>query len=322
MNAVANIIAPEEHDRRKLLGGSDIAVIMGLSPWRTPVQLWADKVKPRSENEPTPSAAKRAIFRRGKDWEQYVGGMLARELERQGHKVEILASNRRFRDAEHDFMAAEIDFELRLDDEPEITNAEIKTVGIAAARSWGESESDDLPTYYTAQAMWGLGVAPGRRQRCIVGAGFGFDELRTFTILRDDETLAGMRRMAVAFWQHHVLTGIPPEPRVVADLDALFKIEARPIAIATPEIEESVRTARALKAQTKAIEAQLELEEFRIKRFMRDAAELLIGDDDKPAVTWKNRAFTTFDQARLKEEQPAIHKQYVRKGDSRVLTIK
>ena len=26
------------------IGGSDVAAIMGLSPWRTPYQVWADKV--------------------------------------------------------------------------------------------------------------------------------------------------------------------------------------------------------------------------------------------------------------------------------------
>lgn len=321
MNAVATI-APEEHDRRRYIGGSDIAAIMGLTPWTTPVQLYAKKIRAADEPEAPVSASKRAIFRRGKDWEQYVGGMLKTQLERHGHKVEIVASNRRFQDAEHSMFAAEIDFELRLNDEPDLTNAEIKTVGIAAARSWGESESEDLPTYYTAQAMWGLGVAPGRRQRCIVGAGFGFDELRTFTILRDDETLAGMRAMALAFWNQHVLARLPPQPKVVADLDVLFKLELRPIAIATPEIEEAVRRLRHVKAQQKALEAEQELEEFRIKRFMRDAAELLLDGADKPAVTWKNRGFTTFDQVALKEDQPAIHKQYVRKGESRVFTVK
>lgn len=322
MNAIATIIQPEEHDRQKFIGGSDIAAIMGLSPWKTAVQLYADKIKPRSESEPSPTAAKRAIFRRGKHWEQYVGGMLAEQLTAQGFKVEIVSSNHRYRDAEHPMFAAEIDFELRLNDEPELTNAEIKTVGIAAARSWGESESDDLPTYYTAQAMWGLGVTPGRRQRSIVGAGFGFDELRTFTILRDDETLAAMRRMALTFWNDHVLARVPPEPRVVADLDALFKLEMRPIAIATPEIEESVRKLRVIKAQQKALEAEEELEQFRIKRFMRDAAELLLESEDRPAITWKNRALSIFDQGRLKDEQPAIHKQYVRKSENRVFLTK
>jgi putative phage-type endonuclease len=322
MNAVVTTIAPDAHDRSRYIGGSDIAAIMGLTNWSTPVQLYAKKIRPIDEAEPEPAASKRAIFRRGKDWEQYVGGMLRTQLEKQGHKVEIVASNRRFQDAEHSMFAAEIDFELRLNDEPDLTNAEIKTVGMAAARSWGESESEDLPTYYTAQAMWGLGVAPGRRQRCIVGAGFGFDELRTFTILRDDETLAGMRSMALSFWNNHVLARVPPEPRVVADLDVLFKLELRPIVIATPEMEEAVRRLRHVKAQQKALDAERDLEEFRIKRFMRDAAELLLDGEDKPAVTWKNRGFSTFDSARLKEEQPAIHKQYARKGETRVFTTK
>jgi predicted phage-related endonuclease len=43
---------------------------------------------------------------------------------------------------------------------------------------------------------------------------------------------------------------------------------------------------------------------------------------DKPAITWKERAWGGLDFERLKAELPKIYKEYSRKGSSRVFTLK
>ncbi len=313
MNAVT--IASPAHDRSKFIGGSDIAAILGVSPWRTIVDLWQDKITPRAERP------RKKVFWRGERWESVVAEMLSLDLEAQGHKVEIIGKNRRFIDAEHSMFAAEIDFELRLDSEDGITNCELKTVSPFAMNEWGDSGSDTLPVWYTAQAMWGLGVAPERRKRCIVAALFGADELRTFDIPRDDETLSAMRSRAVSFWTEHVLTQVPPEPITLEDLAKIFPKHVQgPALIADSNLEELVLRLRAVKSEIKARESEGELIEFQIKRAMKDCAELLI--DGEPAATWKTRPSSWLDQGALKEQQPAIHKQFMRKGEARVFLLK
>lgn len=145
MNAVAQpetnalqVIEPEQHDRSKYLGGSDIAAVLGISPWKTPIDLWNDKTTPRVEGPA------KAVFKRGVRWEAVVAEMLVERLESQGRKVQIVSSNKRYKDQEHQFMASEIDFEIILDDDTEITNVELKTVHPFRMREWGESGSDDL----------------------------------------------------------------------------------------------------------------------------------------------------------------------------------
>lgn len=304
-----------QHDRSKFIGGSDIAAILGVSPWRTVVDLWHDKITPRSD---TP---RKRVFQRGERWESVVAEMLTMELEAQGHKVEIVGRNRRFIDAEHSMFAAEIDFEIRLDDESDITNVEIKTVHPFRMREWGDSGSDELPIWYTAQAMWGLGVAPDQRKRCIVAPLFGADELRTFEIRRDDETLAGMRAQAVTFWKNYVIPQIPPEPITLEDLAKIFpKHVEGPALLADSNLEELVLRLRAIKSEIKARESEGELIEFQLKRAMKDCAELLV--DGKPAVTWKTRPGAWLDQGALKEQYPDIHKKLMRKGEARVFLLK
>ena len=96
-------------DRTTYLGGSDVAAILGVSPWTTPFMLFQKKVGAHVE-ELTP--AKRRILERGARWEPIVLEMLVDELTDRGHDVEVVATGQRYQDPEFPFLAAEIDAEL------------------------------------------------------------------------------------------------------------------------------------------------------------------------------------------------------------------
>lgn len=313
--AAQEVIKPEEHDRSKYIGGSDIAVILGISPWRTPLQLWQDKRTPRVDGP------RKQVFTRGIRWEAVVGEMLVERLEYEGHKVQIVAANRRYKDADHPFLASEIDFELILDDGDEITNCELKTVHPFKAREWGDSGTDNLPTHYTAQVMHGLGVT--RRRKGILAALFGADELRTYPVDADDETIAALRQRAVSFWHDHVLANVPPPPVNAEDLAKLYprELEGGEPLLADPDLAEKVMRLRAIAAEVRAREAEGEAIEFEIKRAMRDCVELLM-PNGKSAIEWKLRSGKFIDESRLKEEQPAVFKAFQKTWESRVFKLK
>ena len=314
MNTPERAIIAAGHDRTKYLGGSDIAAVLGISPWRTPLQLWQDKTTPRVEGP-----AKK-VFARGIRWESVVAEMLVESLRSQGREVEIVASNLRYSDDDHPFLAAEIVFELRLDGDDDITNCELKTVHPFRLREWGDSGSDDLPVHYTAQVMHGLGVT--RRAHGMLAALFGADELRTYPIEADAETIAGMRSQALCFWNDHVLTGLPPAPKNLADLCILFGKESDgPPLLADEELASRVMRLRALQTEIKAREAESEAVEFDIKRAMREACEIVM-PNGKSAVEWKSRKGSWLDETALKEAHPAIAREFQRKWESRVFKLK
>ncbi len=301
-------------DRRKYLGGSDIAAVLGLSPWKTPVALWADKIEPPGEDKHNVREKSR-----GKRWESVVGEMLTEELEANGHTVEIVTANQRYKDEQHPFFACEIDYELRLDGAREITNCELKTVHPFRAKDWGESGSDDLPTHYTAQAMWGLGVT--RRSMCIVAPLFGADEIKIFPVLADAETIAAMRERALNFWTAHVMTRIAPDPITLDDMAKLFAKEIDDsILDADDELTAKILRLRAVDTDLKARKAEYDSLEFDIQRAMRDAAEIHIGG--KSAITWKQRKHAWLDQQGLKSAHAKIHREFMRESNSRVFTLK
>lgn len=202
-----------ETDRTKFIGGSDIAAVLGISPWVTPAELWLDKVEPRRAEVP-----ETGVKRRGHRLEPYIVDMI-----REDFGLEIVARNERYRDSLVPYFAAEIDFEYRDEETGAIENGEIKTVHPFKAKDWGESETDQLPLHYLAQAQWGLGIKG--RKRCRTFALIG-DDLRPFVVERDEETIAAMRARAQEFWERYVLCKVRPpmdmDQRALAALRRLY----------------------------------------------------------------------------------------------------
>lgn len=304
-------------DRQTYLGGSDIAGILGISPWATRVSVWQRKTE---EYKPEPGRAKRKLYSRGQKWEAVVAEMLVAKLVDQGHRVEVLSANHRYVDPEVPYFAAEIDYEIRLDDIPDIVNVELKTVHPHAASEWGEEDTDECPLHYAAQAAWGLGVT--NRKCCIVAPLFGADEIRAYPCVRDDVTIAGMRQQADLFWNLYVLPKIAPDPINLADVDRLFKTDSEIITYADAAIVEKLLRYRATDAEIEARTAEREVLEFEIKRFMADATVMKIRGQEKAAASWKVRPNAHLDQAGLKEAYPKLYAQFLRKGASRVFEVR
>ncbi len=200
-------------DRSRFIGGSDIAAILGISPWKTAVDLWLEKTSPVVESD---DEGRAKVLARGKRLEPYVLDMLATE-----HGLDVVARGQRYVDAAVPYFAAEIDAECMHVNpgatfsaiapdlhEQTIANIEIKTVHPFKVKEWGEELTDALPVHYLAQVQWGLGVT--RRRHAIVAALIG-DDLRLYRVERDDETVSAMRDKAHGFWTGHVVPKIRPE---------------------------------------------------------------------------------------------------------------
>jgi putative phage-type endonuclease len=190
-----NALIETQPDRTKFIGGSDVAAILGISPWRSSVDLWLDKITPVSDN---PEKHQNAMAkRRGNRLEPYIRDMIEED-----YGINIVRSNERYIDPVLGFLAAEIDAETDNDE-----NIEIKTVHPFKAKEWGAHETDQLPIHYVAQAQHGLGITG--RKICRVYALIG-DELKPYIIERDDETIEAMRARCDEFWNKYVLPKIQP----------------------------------------------------------------------------------------------------------------
>ena len=292
-------------DRQKYLGGSDVAAILGINPWKTPLDVYLDKTTPRVEiTDPD----KLRILNRGKRMEPYVIDLLAEET-----GMEIVRRGERYLHPELDFIAAEIDAEAASGE-----NVEIKTVSPFKAKEWGEEQSDEIPLHYAAQAMHGLMVTG--KDVCVFGTLVGGDDFRIYRIERDDVTIAAIRAKEIEFWQR-IQDKNPPEPSTVSDVFRLFGTQDSGLAVdANDAIQADLMALKSMKDEAKRLGSNIELREARIKLYMGNAAILTL--HGRPAATWKEQSTNRFDQAAFKLASPELYETFTKTTTSRVFRIR
>ena len=298
-------IAVGQLDRSTYLGGSDVAAILGISPWRTPLDVYIDKIQPRKE-ETDPGRLK--VLNRGKRMEPYVIDLLAEET-----GLDIIRRGERYLDPDLDFIAAEIDAEAATGE-----NIEIKTVSPFKAREWGEEQSDEIPLHYAAQAMHGMMVTS--REVCVFGVLIGGDDFRVYRIERDDVTIDAIRQKEIEFWSR-IQARQAPEPSTVSDVFRLFGTKDSGLAVeASESLQADVIALKSLNDDAKRLGAQIDLREERIKLHMADASILTM--NGKPVLTWKEQASKRFDQSAFKADQPELYEKFIKTVTSRVFRLK
>jgi putative phage-type endonuclease len=329
------VTAVKNRDRRQFLGGSDAAAVMGLSPWKTPVELWMFKTG-RTQEALEEDVERTRRLERGKKLEPFILDMTLDKLRDMGLKVEHVATNALYTDPEHPWMACEIDFELKIWGEIEVggrvvrfdgehINADAKSVGSSFARKkWGIEFTEDVPVEYATQFMHGLMVTG--RQACLISALRSFDDVDLFWTLRDDAIIAGMRQKEIDFWHDHVLADVPPDPYKFSDVKFLFPTAAADAIEATEEIMVKVRDYVRVKAAEKDMKDEGEVLALAIADYMRPHRALTYGVDRKgePRVicTWNDEGMTKFDRKGLQEKHPDVAALFTEKGTHRVLRPK
>jgi len=296
-------------DRSCFIGSSDAPAILGVSPWKTAVDVWRQKLNLIDGNGGIrPDSARGKILMRGKRLEPYVLAMLAEE-----RGIVAVKRNVRYVDPACNFLAAEIDGET--DDG---RNIEVKTVSPFRMNEWGEAGTDNLPLHYVAQVQHQLMVTG--RQMCFVPVLFGADDFEVYEVERDDDLITRIRQREIDFWNLYVIPRSPPPIATQHDLQVLFPHDIGKEIEATPEIFETCMMLKDFKATAKAYEAKIEKAELEVKAFMEDAAGLRYAD--KLLCTWKTQTAKRLDVSAIRESMPLVYQQYCRDSESRVFRVK
>lgn len=298
-------MSPRLSHRRGYIGGGNIAGILGVSPYKSPLDEYL-VITGQADQE---DESREAFFKRRKALEPFAG-----EVFEQRTGLQIVARNQRYDDAEHGFLKAEIDFEVS-----DGCNGETKTVHPLAASEWGDPGTDEIPVYVTAQAMHGLGVRP-RVKAVWIHALIGLDDDRIYRIERDDETIAAMRARAVEFWNQHVLPGVPPEPTSVEDVKRMFAKDSGYEVEPDTALLATLNRLRDLQATLKPLTQEFEDLKLQAQLAMRDASAVVV--DGKTLVTWKAQQCRRFNQAAFAEAHPALFEQFKHTSTTRVFRLK
>lgn len=143
------IVLPETHaewlqERKNGLGASDAGTIIGVNPWKTNVQLWAEKTGQRQPED----ISDKPYVQYGKAAEEHIRAIF--ELDHPELMVSYESPYKIIRNEDHPWLFCTPDGELVEKDTGLVGGLEIKTTEIMNARQWGEWDNR-IPDQYYAQ---------------------------------------------------------------------------------------------------------------------------------------------------------------------------
>jgi len=306
-------------DRSKYIGGSDIGAILGLSRFRSPIEVWMEKTgKETKRLDSLP-------LRFGSFAEEFVASEYARAT-----GFELIHDESIYIHPEHAFMSAHMDrFVLEggaASSTSSSTSAptrilECKTANPFSSGDWGEVGSDEVPMSYLCQCIWYMAIT--NINRVDLAVLFGNSDFRIYEINRDLELEAVILQKAKLFWNDYVLKDLPPPAQSEADCQTLFsKGDPAKSVEAKAETLLLTKQLQLLNSEIDVREEEISAIKQNIMNQMGDAESLLY--QGKVLATWKApKPSFRLDSKRLELEHPEIANTYkMLVQNSRRLVIK
>lgn len=290
--------------RRKGIGGSDAAGIVGLNPWSSAFSVYMDKLGLSPEPEET-----EAMWL-GTHLEPVVA---TRFEEKTGKKT--MHRNFLFQNPEHPWMLANIDRWVVGED----CGLEIKTTHML---NRSDFEGGVIPPSYYVQCvhyMAVMGVSKWYLAVLVLNRDFF-----VFEIPRVESEVESLIAAEKSFWEGNVLKQDPPAPDGSERAGELVKSlypSGRGDGNLAPlyGLEDDLARYKALDAQIKDLEKEQEA--------IKQRVQLEIGDADGGKasgwlVKWKSVLSNRLDADRLKKEQPETYAKFVKTSESRRFEVK
>lgn len=288
------IIRPKSHEewlkaREEGIGASEVAAVLGLSPWETPFSLYlkkTHKVPPTEEND---------AMRRGHYLEDAVVQWWMHETGEQ--VIKASAADIIYVHPEFPFMRVTPD---------RIVKGRKK---ILEVKSTALHMGEEIPNYYLAQVMYQMYVTGIHQAELIyIQGGLTFGR---FFVEYDEEFAQYIASCVTAFWTENVLGDKEPDAINVDDLAVKVprstpesSIEADAVAL------DQVNVLREKKAMYDALGDEIADLQNSLKMFMEDS-EALTDANGNVLVTWKSgKDKTSFDSKAFQAENPEMYEKY------------
>jgi len=291
-------------ERRKGIGGSDAAAVLGMSRWKSPMRVYLEKI-----GEIDNDVAGEAAY-----WGNVLEDVVAKEFsKRTGKKVQRV--NRILINSDYPFMIANIDRRVVGED----AILECKTTSAWNSKEWFDGE---IPQEYIIQVMHYMAVTGV--SKAYIAVLLGGNQFQWKEVPRDDELIDLMIQREMDFWKC-VDSGNPPEDKSGAP-DDYAKVLAMIYPESTgdeielpPTFEELVEKLQGVKEQIKTLESTQTEFENAIKENMRESEQARVG---RFRIGWKGVSTRRFDTKAFEKDQPAMYDQYVKESAYRRFTIK
>ena len=257
-------------ERKAGIGCSEIAAILGLNPWRSPLDVYLDKIgegRPQEETRP---------MRLGKAFEPAI---LAEYTKETGREARL--NDRLFQHPDVPMLGTPDAFELE-----ELPPPGVEMKATRNQNGWGESGTDEIPDVYLPQVAGYMAIL--NRPFWHVAALIAGGDFRVYTVRRDAALEAVILENVARFWRDNVIAHRAPDPDGSASagewVREKFPRHTSMARVASPEESDLLR----LLVEAKDGREAAEREEERLKQLVQmriGDAEGLIFDGGK--CTWK-----------------------------------
>ena len=287
--------------RRHSIGGSDAGAIMGMNDWRSPLEVYAEKLGLIPEKETNES------MRLGNDLEEYVA---QRFTEATGKKVR--RTNFMYMHDKYDFITANVDREVV----GENAGLECKTM---SPFSKYDVENGEIPAQYYCQCqhyMEVMGYDHMYIAFLVYGKGFYWHKVE-----RNQDFILQMIALELEFWHEFIEKQVPPDPDdSESSMNTLAKMYPKDNGIEVwmgndfeiLRYQELSQTIKKLEKDRDAVKALI----------CAELGENAYGTTDRFSVSWKTQTRTTVDTKYLKENFPEAYEESLKVSESRVLRVK
>lgn len=286
----------QREERKKGLGGSDAAAVIGWSRWKTPYDIW--RIKTQYVEEPTTEAMQRGI-----ELEPHVRELYEKET---GNKVNVVENI--LKHPKHNFIIANPDGIIA----DKNIGLEIKTTGSFSNMNLADliDNKDWLcqVAHYaevTKMSEYHLFVYHIESQQTKL---YIYNPSESF-----QKALIGKESR---FWNDFVVTNTPPPITKLEDIKKHFNKAENIQAIADEKTLTRIQRLIQLHKMQQHIKEEEELLKTDIFLEMATANELLDENGNRLA-TWKETPSNRFDTTAFKKDHPELFQQYFKTGKTR-----
>jgi putative phage-type endonuclease len=291
-------------EKQKGVGGSDVATILGLNPYKTNFTLWLEKT---GQIEP-PNLSGNEFIEWGNILEPVIREKFAKET-----GFEVFENHWVMLHDTHDFMVANIDGEVI---DPQFGGKrgvlEIKTAGERMAKEWEEGP----PHHYMLQVQHYLAVMGEDYEYAYVAVLIGGNQFKYFLIDRDDYVIDQIIQAEAEFMEM-VEKNIAPEiSGHKADTEYLarsFPEDNGEIGELNSDLEAFAVRYSSLQKQIKLLQEEADYIKNKIKLEMKDFRIL---KSDMIKITMPTIKKISFNAKQFEQDHPELYEKYKNKETS------
>lgn len=264
------MITNEQREARKLgIGGSDMPIILGLSTYKTPYQLYLEKIGELSDNNEETEV---------QYWGNRLEGTIREEFEIRNN-VKVSQPDTLVH-ADYSFLRGNLDGFI----EEQNAVLEIKCANQFMSKEWGDDSEDAIPMPYLVQVAIYCAIA--NADYAYIAVLIGGNTYKQYKYTRDLALETHLIEKAKEFWSC-VENRTPPEPINQIDLRLMFpKHDPEKTKTISKPLAEQLTTLAETRFKIKALSEIEEQHKFNIMQFMEDA-ECLVNEEGQPLITWK-----------------------------------